>query len=343
EQAATAGILAAISSADVGLEKTPILLIRAAILLCGAERGVVWIRGGQHLVLGAHVGYPREWVEHARANPIVPGDNSPTVTGRVAFTGEVSNVADLPNDPRFSSYGAHRLGDYRGSLSAPLMRNGSVVGVIGVTRPQPGSFSERQVELIRRFADQAVIAIENARLLDEVQARTDELQGALDQQTATADVLKVISRSVFDLDTVLSTLIDTAVRLCRGSRGTIFLRRGSMIEARAFHSNVPPALREYILAHPRSLDADHFLSRTVREGEIVHLRNLVAEPSPIPDTERSLAAFGSLLCVPLMRDGEAIGCFGVPRELPDPFTEREIELVKTFADQAAIANAENNH
>ncbi|MFO1148091.1 MAG: GAF domain-containing protein [Alsobacter sp.] len=337
EQSATAAIVAAIGNPGVSLEHTLLLLIRSAVDLCGAERGVIWIRQNDRFVLGTNVGHPAEWVDDARSRPLAPEETAPTVTGRVAFTGEVSNVADLQNDPRFMSYGPHHLGDDRGSLSAPLMRSGSVVGVIGVTRSQPGLFSDRQVGLIRRFADQAVIAIENARLVSQLEARAFDLEQALDQQTATADVLQVIGRSAFDLDAVLKTLIDTAVRLCRGNRGTIFLKRGSMIEARAFHSNVPPALREYILAHPRPIESDHFLSETVRDGKVIHLRNLVAEPSPIPQTERALAAFGSLVCVPLLRDGQAIGCFAVPRDQPDPFTEREINLVKSFADQAMIA------
>src|SRR5208283_4065235 len=200
-------------------------------------------------------------------------------------------------------------------------------------RGAPVPFTKRQVELVTTFADQAVIAIENVRLFDEVQARTRDLEESLQQQTATADVLKVISRSAFDLDSVLQTLIDTAVRLARGSRGTIFIQRGDVLVASAFHSNVSAPLREYLATTAWRLDGDTHPARAAREGRVVHVPDLSKLDDETSQEVRKRAAYGAGLWVPLIGERETIGVFGVPREEPVAFTDREIEIVKTFADQ----------
>jgi signal transduction histidine kinase len=501
EQAATAEILAAISRSDVDLEAILVLLIRSAITLCGAARGVIWIKIGERLELGAHVGYPDDWVALARANPITPAADAVTISGRVAALGEVANVADLPADPRFSSYEAHHLGVYRGCLAAPLVGSGRVVGVIVLTRPEPGLFSPRQEALIRRYADQAVIAIENARLFREkehalerqtataqilrvisesptdvqpvfdriteaaknllqcetavvmlcdgdsfyaasvttaegvvtnlsrrrlpidvqanfpsraivqkepvhlpdwslielpeherkVQAELNvrsalylpllrgddcigllalvgsrpnnfgpkevtlaesfrdqaliaienvrlfnETREALQQQTATADVLKVISRSVFDLQAVLDTLVATAARLCLAEKACIFQRRGD-----AFHwvSNFgfPDALVAYATENPLRAGSASATGRVARDGVSVHIPDVLADPVYAPGQYQVLGNYRTMLAVPLLRDGMTIGVFIMTREAVRPFAPREIEVLETFADQAAIA------
>jgi GAF domain-containing protein len=223
-----------------------------------------------------------------------------------------------------------RVRGYRAMLHVPLMSKDAPIGLISVTRASPGPFSAHHVELLRTFADQAVIAINNVDLFNETQE-------ALQQQTATAEVLKVISRSVFDLDSVLQTLIDVAVRLTRGSRGTIFIREGDFLIARAFHHNVPPTLREYLAGERWRVDGDSHMAAAVRQGAVVHVADLSKSQTESDRETSKRAAFGAGLWAPLMRDGEAIGVFGVPREEPIAFTEREIDLVRTFADQAVIA------
>ena len=187
QQAATANVLKVISSSGFELDAVLTTLIRSAIELCEAARGVIWLRRGEQLFLAAHVDYPPEWVDFAKANPITPSADAQTISGLAAFTGEVVNVEDIFADPRFRSLAGHTLGNYRAGLAVPLKRDGAVEGVISLSRPEARLFTDRQIALVQTFADQAVIAIENVRLFEEVQARNREVTEALEQQTATAD------------------------------------------------------------------------------------------------------------------------------------------------------------
>jgi two-component system, NtrC family, sensor kinase len=218
-----------------------------------------------------------------------------------------------------------------------LKKGSEAIGVLSLPRAEPGGFTPRQIEVLETFADQAVIAIGNARLLDEVRAKTRDLEESLAQQTATADVLKVISRSVMDLDPVLQTLIDTAVGLARGSRGTIWIKEGDFLVARAFHRNVSDELRQYLASTRWPIDMDSHQMVAAREARVVHIPDLSKVDDVISQEVKKRAAFGAGLWVPLIGEGQAIGVFGVPRDEPVAFTDREIEIVKTFADQAVIA------
>jgi adenylate cyclase len=175
QQAATADVLKVISGSAFDLDTVLTGLVRSAIDLCAATRGVIWLHRGEPLYLAAHVNYPEEWVRYARDLAIVPTADAVTMSGLAAFTGETFNVDDLPNDPRFRSLTAHQLGDYRGGLAVPLKRAGKVIGVISLSRPEARRFTDRQVALVGTFADQAVIAIENTRLFAELEARNREV------------------------------------------------------------------------------------------------------------------------------------------------------------------------
>jgi len=344
-QTATSDILRAIAASPSDMGPALAMLAETVCRLCQAHDSVIMLREGERLRILAHHG----------PVPLPPNAGGPVSRdwppGRAVVDGNALQVVDLlaeeaeyPRAFAMAVEAQRAEGDaaatglaWRSVLVMPLMRDGSALGVIALRRKEVSRFSDAQAAMLATFADQAAIAIENARLFDEVQAKTLDLEESLAQQTATAEVLQSISRSVFDLDTVLRTLIDTAVGLCRGSRGTIFIRNGDRIEARAFHSNVPHGLRDYILAHPVPLDGGEAIAATIRDGRIVHYPDLVSDPSLVPAGAREQAAFGALLCVPLLREGEAIGCFAVPRNDPVAFTEREIDLVRTFADQAVIA------
>ncbi|EAS51370.1 putative adenylate/guanylate cyclase with GAF domain [Aurantimonas manganoxydans SI85-9A1] len=175
QQQATADILRLISRSSFDLDTVLATLIRSAIVLCEATRGVVWLRRGENLRLAAQLNYPAEWVTFAQELAVRPSADAATTTGLAAFTGEVVNIADIPADPRFRSLSGHQLGDYRGGLAVPLKRDGIVVGVIGLSRREARLFTDRQVALVQTFADQAVIAIENTSLIAELEARNREV------------------------------------------------------------------------------------------------------------------------------------------------------------------------
>ena len=276
QQTATADVLKVISRSVFDLDTVLTALLELANRLCDADRGMLWLMRDGALRLASHVNATEAWVQAASAAAIPPAPDSPIVSARAAFFGEVINVEDVLVDPGFNVQAEHRLGDYHGVLSAPLKRGDAVIGVVTLTRREAKRFTDRQVALVQSFADQAVIAIENTRLFEQVQAKTHDLEESLAQQTATADVLKVISRSVFDLDPVLQTLIDTAVRLARGSRGTIWIRKGDVLVASAFHHNVPAELRAYLSNAPRHLSEDDPMTRATREKCVVHIPDFAA-------------------------------------------------------------------
>ena len=335
QQTATADVLKVISRSAFDLQAVLDTLVASAARLCEAEKASIFQRQGQLFHWASQFGYSEELVAYARSHPLSAGADS--ATARVARDRQTVHIPDVLADPDYAASEYQRLGNYRTILAVPLLREGVPIGVFIMTREAVHPFNRRQIELLQTFTDQAVIAIENARLLDEVQARTRDLEEALAQQTATADVLKVISRSMLDLDSVLQTLIDTAVRLARGSRGTIFLQRGDALIASAFHSNVNDELREYLANASWRLDGDTPPAQAAREGRAVHIPDLSKLEDENTREVRKRAPYGAGLWVPLIGERQTIGVFGVPRDEPIAFTDREIEIVKTFADQAVIA------
>jgi GAF domain-containing protein len=335
QQTATADVLKVISRSAFDLQKVLDTLVGSAAGLCEAEKACIFQRRGDLYHWVSNFGFSDELIAYAEGHPFAAGGGS--VTSRVVRDRAPVHIPDVLADPNYEASEYQRLGEYRTMLGVPLLRDSEPIGVFIMTRHAVRPFNPRQIELLETFADQAVIAIENARLFEEVQSRTRDLSEALEQQTATANVLQAISRSVFDLETVLQTLIDTAVKLARGSRGTIFIKQGEVLIARAFHSHVPEELRKYLAGETWRIDGDSYMARAAREGIVVHVPDLTLSEKVSDREVRKRAAFGAALWTPLVRDGEVIGIFGVPREQPIAFTAREIELVQTFADQAVIA------
>jgi signal transduction histidine kinase len=257
-----------------------------------------------------------------------------TVVSRVLMSGAVEAVVDLQADAEVIDRG---LMTARSIIGVPLLRGGEIEGVFVLSKLEPIGFTEREIELIRTYADQAVIAIGNVRLFKDLEARTAELNDALEQQTTTAETLKTLSRSAFDLDAVLKTLVESAAALCGAESGSLTLLVSGEYRMKAligFNRAAQEVFEKHVFTPGRGL----IVSRALLSGQVEHVADSFADPELmaglLPGTGMGLR---TLLGVPLLRDGVVIGAFLLRREQPGGFTERQIELVKTFADQAVIA------
>jgi GAF domain-containing protein len=249
--------------------------------------------------------------------------------------GDIYRIIDAEQEPQHLRDLARRRG-WRSALCIPLLRDGKPIGMIGPTRVEPGPFADHHVQLMKTFADQAVIAIENARLFNEVQAKTRDLEESLQQQTATAEVLKVISRSAFDLQSVLQTLVESVRQLLSTDTANIYLREGDVLRVRA-HTGMAKEFYKFLQERPVKAERGRFIGRAFLTAEIVHLPDVLADPEYSFPGGPQLGGYRAVLGVPMIRNGRVEGVFGAGRTTPGPFTAREIELVRTFADQALIA------
>jgi len=254
----------------------------------------------------------------------------------LALKGEAVQIADTEatSDARIKDIARAR--GFRSMLFSPLMSNGEPIGLISVTRKELGTFAAHHVQLLQTFADQAVIAIENARLFDEVQAKTSDLSEALQQQIATADVLKVISRSAFDLETVMNTLARSASELCGADLSGLFLRDGDLLTLRGI-SDIDVKVANFLRQAKVEIDDQSYMGRAVLSGTIANVPDFSSDTTSRVRTFQQAIGFKAMLTVPLMREGRGVGVFALCRNRVGAFSERQIELVQTFADQAVIA------
>jgi len=335
QQTATADVLKVISRSTFDLRAVLDTLVEAAARLCEADMAqILRPRDAGYHVAASH-GFSPEYIESHKTLTFPPGRGS--VTGRVLLERKPVQIPDVLADPEYSNLEPQRLGGYRTHLGVPLMRDGSPIGVILVSRCTVRPFDSKQIELVTTFADQAVIAIENTRLFEEVEARTRDLSESLQQQTATADVLKVISRSAFDLKSVLQTLVESAARLCEADQAVIGRPKGATYHFEASFG-VSPQFTEFVASHPVEFGGRGTVQgRVLLERKIIHIPDILADPEYTYGEGQKIGGWRTALGVPLLREGIPIGAIALLRNSIRPFTDKQIELAATFADQAVIA------
>jgi signal transduction histidine kinase len=335
QQTATADVLKVISRSTFDLQAVLDTLVESAARLCEADMASVNRQTGEVYRQVASYGYSPEFKQFMETRPLQLG--SGTVAGRVVSAGKAVQIADVLADPEYKFKEGARVGGLRTMLGVPLLREGTPVGVIVLSRRTVQPFTEKQIELVQTFADQAVIAIENVRLFEAEQKRTEELSDALEQQTATADVLKIISRSTFDLQTVLDTLAESAVRLCEADLTSFHRQQGASYRAVATFGG-PLDQRELVLGSiPFAAGRGTVLGRTLLERRPVQVADVLTDPDYTLQEMQKRFGFRTILGVPLLREGNPIGVIVLMRLAVRPFTEKQIELATTFADQAGIA------
>ena len=278
-------------------------------------------------------GYSPEAERYALECPIKPDRGS--TTGRVAVENRAIHIPDVLADPEYTLTGYQKAFGYRTILGVPLLRDGATIGVFNLTRDKVKPFADKQIELVTTFAAQAVIAIENARLLNE-------LREALQQQTATADVLKVISSSPGELEPVFQAMLENAVRICGAKFGNIYRWDGDALRLAGTH-NTPPALVEQRRRSPFRPSAEAPFGRVIAAKSVVHVVDATKEPAYVERREPGivagieLAGMRTLVGVPMLKEGELVGVLSIYREEVRPFTDKQIELLRNFAAQAVIA------
>ena len=337
QQTATADVLKAISRSAFDLDTVLETLIATALRLCDATYGEIFRRHGDfYRYAASRMDVDPAYLHHERAAEIAPGRG--TLVGRVALENRAVEIVDAWNDPEYAEKEEARVGNVRAMLGVPLMRDGEMIGAFALGRAEPIAFSQRQVDLVATFADQAVIAIENVRLFDQVQAKTRDLEESLQQQTATADVLKVISRSAFDLQAVFDTLIASAVELSGSHSGAICVRDGEIFRYRSSSgSGASSELHNYLVEHPANPGRGSIVGRAVLSQQIEQIPD-VREDSEysVPINTHGNPA-RALVGVPLLGKDRVEGAVVLTRLEPGAFPKRQIEILQTFADQAVIA------
>src|SRR3990172_2657339 len=335
QQTATAEILRVVSSSPTDAQPVFEMIARNALRLCSGEFCAVFRFDGELIHLVAHHGLTPEGVEaYRRAYPMAPSMRS--AAARSILNRALSHIPDIDADPDYGHGAVAQVVGFKSIVAVPMLRDANPIGTIIVSRMHAGPFSDAQIALLQTFADQAVIAIENVRLFQELQARNRDLTEALEQQTATSEVLKVISRSPTDLQPVFDTIVENAARLCGADKGTIFrLEDGLYRMAVAY--GVSPEFGKFVHHQEVRPGRGTLVGRVALERATVHIHDVLTDPEYQWSEGQKAGGFRTLLGVPMLRQGVLIGVVVIHRNEVRPFTEKQIEMVETFADQAVIA------
>jgi two-component system NtrC family sensor kinase len=348
QQAATSEVLKVISRSAFDLQLVLDTLVESAVRLCDADHAWLFQRDGEffHWVTSfGHASDVRAQLRDYFKSRKVPVDRG-SITGRAAMEARAVHVPDVLADPEYTWSGAQKIGGYRAALGAPLLYKGTVVGVIFVAKTVPQPFTAKQIELVTTFADQAVIAIENTRLLNELRQRTGDLSELLEQQTAASQVLQVISSSTGELEPVFQAILASATRTCDAKFGLLYrIENGS---ARIISKlGIPPAFAEYLKRGPHRPPLNRVspltpIGRVIQSRQLVHLADYCTDQSyldrdPITVAAIELGSIRTLLVVPMIKNGALMGAIVIFRQEVRPFTDKQIELLQNFAAQAVIA------
>ena len=336
QQTATSEILRVISSSPTDIRPVFETIVQSAVRLCGGFFAIAFRFDGHELTPVAHHGFSAQALELiGRVYPSPP--QMTTMAGRAVLERRMIHGPDVSSQPISDRSRELALAiGYRAFLAVPMMRDGTAIGVINITRREPEPFSERQIEVMKIFADQAVIAIENVRLFTELEARNAALTEALEQQTATSEILRVISSSQTDVQPVFDAIAVNASRLCGGARAVVLRYDGRLVH-RVAGTGTSPALREEMARlYPRPADEASLVGRAILRRAVVHSPDVQRETG-LQTSSLAPLGIGAQLSVPMLHDGKPIGVIAVSRAEPGPFTDTQIELVKTFADQGVIA------
>ena len=346
QQAATTDLLKVISQSAFNLQIVLDTLVQSAAGLCEADMAsLVHPEGSVYRFLASY-GYPQQLIEFMETHPVHLGRG--TVTGRTVVERKPVQIPDVLADPEFTFREGVKIGGMRTMLGVPLLRDGVPMGVFVLSRSTVRPFSDKQIELVQNFAAQAVIAIENTRLLNELRQRTDDLSQrtsdlteALEQQTAAAEVLRIISSSSGDLEPVFEAMLASAMRICDAQLGNMWLYDGDCYKVQAMRG-APPTLVEDWSKGPLRFGPDTGLGRLASMKQTVHIADVTAEKAyaerdPLRVATADILGARTFLAVPMLKNSTLMGAIVIYRREVRPFTNKQIELVKNFAAQAVIA------
>jgi len=339
QQTATSEILRVISQSPTDTQPVFDAIVERALRLSEATVGAVATFDGELIHVVASNLRPDSPI--LRVFPMRPSRTG-SLAARTVFERQIIHVPDALAEPEYNVSQQAAESGYRSVLSVPMLRDGTVVGTIIVGRSQAGRYLDRQIALLQTFADQAVIAIENVRLFKELETRNRDLTEALEQQTATAEILRVISQSPTDVQPVFDTIVRNAVRLCGALQGGVYRLDGELVHSVAHDGYTPEQLQQWRATWPKPVTAPNMSCQAIKTRSPVRIRDFEAAPELAlytPETVANLRARGSRsgLAVPMFRQNEVIGAIGLAHREVDAFSDTHLELLKTFADQAVIA------